>query len=40
MEQFSRQKFKDVIHYVVANTRPDELGRVKLHKVLYFTFPT
>jgi len=37
MQQFNRQKFKDVIHYVVANTRPDELGRVKLHKVLYFT---
>ncbi|MCX7366726.1 MAG: Panacea domain-containing protein [Alphaproteobacteria bacterium] len=37
MEQFNRQKFKDVIHYVVAKTRPDELGRVKLHKVLYFT---
>lgn len=37
MEQFDRQKFKDVIHYVVANTRPDELGRVKLHKILYFT---
>lgn len=36
MEQFNRQKFKDVIHYVVANTRPDELGRVKLHKILYF----
>jgi hypothetical protein len=37
MEQFNRLKFKDVIHYVVAKTRPDELGRVKLHKVLYFT---
>ncbi len=36
MQQFDRQKFKDVIHYVVAQTRPDELGRVKLHKVLYF----
>lgn len=36
MEQFNRQKLKDVIHYVVAKTRPDELGRVKLHKVLYF----
>ena len=36
MQQFNRQKFKDAIHYIVAKTRPDELGRVKLHKVLYF----
>lgn len=36
-QQFNRAKFKDVIHYVVGKTRPDELGRVKLHKVLYFT---
>ena len=37
MQQFDRQKFKDVIHYVVGKTRPEELGRVKLHKILYFT---
>lgn len=37
MQQFNRQKFKDVIHYVVAHTRPEELGRVKLHKTLYFS---
>lgn len=37
MERFDRHKFKDVIHYVIARTRPEELGRVKLHKVLYFT---
>lgn len=37
MQQFDRQKFKDVIHHVVAMTRAEELGRVKLHKVLYFT---
>jgi hypothetical protein len=36
VQQFNRQKFKDVIHHVVATTGRDELGRVKLHKVLYF----
>lgn len=34
--QFDRQKFKAVVHYVAASTRPEELGRVKLHKILYF----
>jgi hypothetical protein len=37
VQQFNRQKFKDVIHYIVETTRPEELGRVKLHKCLYFT---
>jgi hypothetical protein len=36
-QQFDREKFKDVIHHIVALTDPEELGRVKLHKVLYFT---
>lgn len=36
-QQFDREKFKDAVHYVVANTRQDELGRVKLHKTLYFS---
>ena len=35
-QQFHREKFKDVVHYIVARTNPDELGRVKLHKTLYF----
>jgi hypothetical protein len=35
-QQFDREKFKDVVHYIVEHTRPDELGRVKLHKTLYF----
>lgn len=30
------QKLKDVVHYVCAQCRPDELGNVKLHKILYF----
>lgn len=34
--QFDRQKFKAAVHYVAASTRPEELGRVKLHKILYF----
>lgn len=37
MQQFDRQKFKDVIHYIVEKTRPALLGRVKLHKALYFS---
>ncbi len=36
-QQFDREKFKDAVHYIVVNTRPDELGLVKLHKVLYFS---
>lgn len=36
-QQFDREKFRDVVHYVVAQTRSDELGMVKLHKVLYFS---
>lgn len=35
--QFDREKFKVVVHYIVAHTSPEELGRVKLHKTLYFT---
>lgn len=34
--KFDRAKFKAVVHYICANTDPDELGNVKLHKVLYF----
>lgn len=33
---FDRAKFKDVVHFVCANTQADELGNVKLHKILYF----
>ncbi len=39
--QFNRQKFKDVVHYVVhfaANAfGPETLGNTKLHKILYFS---
>lgn len=35
-QQFDREKFKDAVHYIVEHTRPEELGRVKLHKTLYF----
>lgn len=34
---FHRQKFKDVVHFVCANCRKEELGNVKLHKILYFS---
>lgn len=39
--QFNRQKFKDVVHYVVdyVSTKysSEALGNTKLHKVLYFS---
>jgi uncharacterized phage-associated protein len=35
-KSFDRAKFKHVVHYVCANCSPEELGNVKLHKVLYF----
>jgi hypothetical protein len=38
--QFDREKFKDVVHYVVDyakdHFRPEALGNTKLHKILYF----
>ena len=34
--QFDRAKLLDVIHYVCAKVPTAELGRIKLHKVLYF----
>lgn len=30
------QKLKDVVHYICARCHQDELGNVKLHKLLYF----
>jgi uncharacterized phage-associated protein len=39
--QFDREKFKDVVHYVVdhvsANYGTEALGNTKLHKVLYYS---
>ena len=39
--QFDREKFKDVVHYVVdyvrANLGTEALGNTKLHKVLYYS---
>jgi hypothetical protein len=38
--QFDRERFKDVVHYVVhyvgSSLGPEVLGRTKLHRVLYF----
>lgn len=34
--QFDRQKFVDVVHYICHTANQDQLGRVKLHKILYF----
>jgi hypothetical protein len=33
--QFDRAKFLDVVHYVCAKTPVEELGRVRLHRILY-----
>lgn len=36
--QFDRQKFLDVVHFIchLCRQNPAELGKVKLHKALYF----
>ena len=34
--QFDYLKFKDTVHYIAHRCKGDELGRVKLHKSLYF----
>ena len=34
---FNRDKFLNVIHYACSKCDPHELGRVKLHKILYFS---
>lgn len=34
--QFDRRKFLAAVHYVCARQTPSDLGRVKLHKALYF----
>ena len=34
--QFDRSKFKDAVEYICARCSTDELGTVKLHKILYF----
>lgn len=35
--EFDREKFIDVVHYICHHCSPEELGRVKLHKILYFS---
>lgn len=35
--QFDREKFLDVIHLICDRIDAAELGRVKLHKALYFS---
>lgn len=35
--QFDRKKFLDIIHYISERCAADELGRVRLHKILYFS---
>lgn len=34
--QFDRQKLKAVVHFICDKCPSDELGNVKLHKILYF----
>ena len=33
---FSREQFKNVVHFIVSRCDPEQLGNVKLHKILYF----
>jgi uncharacterized phage-associated protein len=33
---FDKTKFMATVHYICAQCKPDELGNVKLHKILYF----
>lgn len=35
--ELRREKLLDVVHYVATQCDPSELGKVKLHKILYFT---
>lgn len=35
--QFDKQKFKEAVWFLVDYCPPDELGNVKLHKMLYFS---
>lgn len=35
--QFDREKLKAVVLYIFGASKPDRLGAVKLHKVLYFS---
>ena len=35
--QFDRNKFKEVVHFIVSISDPCELTKVKLHKALYFS---
>ena len=34
--RFDPDKLRDVVHFICARCQPDELGNVKLHKILYF----
>jgi hypothetical protein len=35
--QFDRQKFKAAVHYICASAQAPELGRIKLHKILFLS---
>jgi uncharacterized phage-associated protein len=35
--EFDYEKFRAVVHFICHECRPEELGRVKLHKILYFS---
>jgi uncharacterized phage-associated protein len=34
--KFDREKFLDVVHFICSQCEPADLGKVKLHKILYF----
>lgn len=35
--ELRHEKLLDVVHYVASQCAPSELGKVKLHKILYYT---
>lgn len=35
--RLDRAKLVETVHYICANCTPEELGNVKLHKILYFS---
>jgi uncharacterized phage-associated protein len=34
--RFDREKLKSVVHFICSQCAPEQLGNVKLHKILYF----
>lgn len=35
--QLNREKLKEAVHFIASSCPPEELGNVKMHKILYFS---